>query len=48
MTATDRVIRWTTAGAVVGVVSLFGLTEYQRAAWIRTDSEDSGHAGESS
>ena len=36
------------AGAVVGVVSLFGLTEYQRAAWIRTDSEDSGHAGESS
>src|ERR1700733_8710219 len=36
------------AGAVVGVVSLFGLTEYQRAAWIRTDSEDSGHPGESS
>ena len=27
------------AGAVVGVVSLFALTEYQRAAWIRTDSE---------
>ncbi len=35
------------AGAVVGVVSLFALTEYQRAAWIRTDSENSGHAGES-
>jgi hypothetical protein len=36
------------AGAVVGVVSLFALTEYQRAAWIRTDSEDSGHAVEPS
>jgi hypothetical protein len=26
------------AGAVVGAASLFGLTEYQRAAWIRADS----------
>ena len=35
------------AGAVVAVAALVALTEYQRAAWIRTDSEDFGHAGES-
>jgi hypothetical protein len=33
------------AGAVVAVAALVALTEYQRTAWIRTDSE---HAGESS
>ena len=30
------------AGAVVAVAALVALTEYQRAAWIRTDSEDLG------
>lgn len=35
------------AGAVVAIAALLLLTEYQRASWIRTDSEQSGHTGES-
>jgi hypothetical protein len=36
------------AGAVVAVAALVALTEYQRTAWIRTDSEHSERAGEAS
>jgi hypothetical protein len=36
------------AGAVVAIAALVALTEYQRAAWIRTDSEQSERAGEAS
>jgi hypothetical protein len=32
------------AGGVVAIVALVALTEYQRAAWIRGDSEESGCA----
>ena len=35
------------AGAVVAIAALVALTEYQRAAWIRTDFEHSERAGES-
>jgi hypothetical protein len=34
-------------GAVVAVAALVALTEYQRAAWVRTDSEPSRRSGES-
>ena len=33
-------------GAVVAVGASVALTEYQRAAWIRTDSHESGPASE--
>jgi hypothetical protein len=28
-------------GAAVAIASLFGLTEYQRSAWVRADAEQS-------
>jgi hypothetical protein len=34
-------------GAVVAVAALVALTEYQRATWVRTDSEPSRRSGES-
>ena len=37
-----------TGGGVVAVAALVALTEYQRAAWIRTDSAHSERVGESS
>jgi hypothetical protein len=36
------------AGAVVAVAALFALTEYQRAAWLRSDSEDAVRTREAS
>jgi hypothetical protein len=31
MTAADRIIRWTTAGAVVGVAAVAGVASYEHA-----------------